>query len=143
MIPLLESKNSLSIGHCFYFINVSRRRLEIYTERALSYIYQMISREEILGLAGLARIKVTDAEVKELQKDISNILEYVGQVSAVQGNTSPQAGEKPPLIRNVMREDILYEGTLVSGKREQLLAALPKREGDFLVVRKIIEKDAP
>ena len=43
----------------------------------------MISREEVLQLALLARLKLDDKEVAGLQKDISGILEYVGQISAI------------------------------------------------------------
>jgi aspartyl-tRNA(Asn)/glutamyl-tRNA(Gln) amidotransferase subunit C len=95
----------------------------------------MISREEVLGLAELARLKLTDAEVENLQKDISNILDYVGQISAV---SARNGAKETPSLRNVMREDAPAP---VLGAREALLNALPTREGDFNVVRKIIQKD--
>ena len=44
----------------------------------------MISKEEVLQLAELARLKLQEREVESLQKDISSILDYVGQVSAVE-----------------------------------------------------------
>ncbi|MEK7068609.1 MAG: Asp-tRNA(Asn)/Glu-tRNA(Gln) amidotransferase subunit GatC [Patescibacteria group bacterium] len=94
----------------------------------------MISLDDIRGLAALARLKLTGAEEENLQKDISNILEYVGQVSAI-----PAAkGEEKPMVRNVMRKDEL---SAVLGTREDLLKAFPTREGDFNVVRQIIQKD--
>lgn len=98
----------------------------------------MISRDEILNLASLARLKVSEAEVAELQKDISNILGYVGQVSATE--TSQRTDEKPE-PRNVMREDVEYQNTPLSHKEEALRAAFPMREGGYNVVRKIIQKD--
>ncbi len=103
----------------------------------------MISREEVLQLAELARLKVADAEVAGLQKDISNILEYVGQISAVQGNTSTKAEELPlPSQRNVMREDVpRAAGDAMFGKEDALRAAFPKKENNYNVVRKIIQKD--
>ena len=65
----------------------------------------MISKEEVLNLAALARLKVSDQEVESLQKDISNILEYVGQISAV----SISGGDTPevPLNHNILREDVV------------------------------------
>ena len=99
----------------------------------------MISKEEIRNLAELSRLQISEEEAESLQKDISSILEYVGQVNAA------QIGEenKKPLVRNVMREDSPRgDNELLSGKREALLNALPKREGDYNVVRKIIQKDA-
>lgn len=104
----------------------------------------MISKEEVLKLAELARLKLGEGEVESLQKDISSILEYVGQVSAVapQGDTSAKAEESPLGVRNVMREDAPHaEGSLLLDKQQGLLKAFPVREGDYNVVRKIIQKD--
>lgn len=107
----------------------------------------MISKEEVEKLAELARLQLGEGEVESLQKDISGILDYVGQVSAVslqgevQGDTlAAGLSKEPPLPRNVMRDDVPYDNGL-SGKHEALLDAFPKREGDYLVVRKIIQKD--
>ncbi len=98
----------------------------------------MISREEVMKLAELARLKVNDDEVSGLQKDISSVLDYVGQVSAIENHTT---SEVPP-NHNVMRDDVPYgEGSLMLGKREALLKAFPVREGEYNVVRKIIQKD--
>ena len=104
----------------------------------------MISKEEVQNLAELARLQLSDDEVVTLQKDISKILDYVGQVDAVQGGTSLSKSEEPPFTfnHNVMREDVpRVADDLMAGKRESLLKALPKREGDYTVVRKIIQKD--
>ncbi len=99
----------------------------------------MISREEVLKLAELARLKVGEEEVEALQKDISSILEYVGQVGTVseQGSTLLRKD-----VRNVMREDVTRDSRdTMAGKEEALRNAFPKREGDFNSVRKIIQKD--
>ena len=101
----------------------------------------MISKEEVLQLAELARLKLDESEVAGLQKEISNNLEYVGQVSSVQpqGETFlSDSKDSPSGLHTVMREDA--PGTAL-GAREELLKAFPKREGDYNVVRKIIQKD--
>ena len=109
----------------------------------------MISKEEVLNLATLARLKLSDEEVVGLQKDISNILEYVGQLGS--GTLTPQrdsegSSEKEkgriPAVRNIMRADEprTADDTMAT-KEEALRSAFPKREGDFNVVRKIIQKD--
>jgi aspartyl-tRNA(Asn)/glutamyl-tRNA(Gln) amidotransferase subunit C len=99
----------------------------------------MISREEVEKLAELARLELTEEEAVSLGNDISNILEYVGQVSTF--SVDGKASDKP-FVRNVMRADTprLVEDTL-AGKEEALREAFPKREGGFNVVRKIIQKD--
>ena len=98
----------------------------------------MISREEVLQLAGLARLKLAEGEVETLQKDISNILEYVGQVSQIESGKE----NATPFIRNVMREDVPREkGDPLAGKEEALRGAFPKQEKGYNIVRKIIQKD--
>lgn len=117
----------------------------------------MISKEEIQNLSQLARLKLSDGEVVSIQKAISNILDYVGQLSAgkettpgeivsasLQGDRGWSADTISPgaIVYNVMRDDVVRaQDDPLAGKREALLAALPKREGDYNVVRKIIQKD--
>lgn len=99
----------------------------------------MISKEEVQGLATLARLDLEAGEVESLQKDISNILDYVGQVSAVSVDTK---NPEVPVVHNVLRADIAREeGSTMAGKEEAVKAAFPKREGEYNVVRKIIQKD--
>ncbi len=99
----------------------------------------MISQEEIEKIAELARLKLSEPEILELQKDISNILSYVGQVSAV---STEKIEKKAGMLRNVMRADVEHlPSSTLAGKSEALLRALPRREGDFVVVRKILQKD--
>lgn len=93
----------------------------------------MISLEDVRNLASLARLKLAPGEEEALQKDISSILDYVGQVSAASAPT-PEV----PALRNVLREDTPGQ-TL--GVRDELVAAFPTREGDYNVVRKILPKD--
>src|SRR5689334_17488906 len=102
----------------------------------------MLSKEEVDNLATLARLELSDAEKESLQKDISNILEYVGQVSAVsiEDGAAPQVPSNQP--HNVLRSDVVREiGDTMAGTEEPVRAAFPKREGEYNVVRKIIQKD--
>jgi aspartyl/glutamyl-tRNA(Asn/Gln) amidotransferase C subunit len=103
----------------------------------------MVSKEEIQNLAELARLQLNDTEAVSLQKDISNILEYVGQLSRVsEGGDKEKNMHAAPALRNVMREDVpRSDADSMNHKREALLAALPGREGDYAVVRKILQKD--
>lgn len=104
----------------------------------------MISLDDIRNLATLARLKISPQEEESLQKDISNILDYVGQVSAV---PMPDKKEDAGAWHNMMREDALRPSTSsgqadqLAGKEEAVRAAFPKQENGFNVVRKIIQKD--
>ena len=98
----------------------------------------MISKEEIKNLAELARLELTENEVTSLQKDISNILDYVGQVSAVSTDVVVDVPEN----HNVMREDTPRAiDNPLAGKEALLRKAFPKEEKGYNVVRKIIQKD--
>lgn len=98
----------------------------------------MINIEDIQNLARLARLKLTSQEEESLQKDISSILDYVGQVSAV---PMPDKKEDAGLWRNIMREDTPRDGGTLAGKEAALVQAFPKSEKGYNVVRKIIQKD--
>src|SRR5665213_1891778 len=99
----------------------------------------MISKEEVQNLAALARLDVSEAEAASLQTDISNILEYIGHVSAVSIDTKETA---VPGVHNVLRADQPRQANdPMAGKEESVKAAFPTREGQYNVVRKIIQKD--
>jgi len=98
----------------------------------------MISLEDIRNLATLARLKLSPKEEESLQKDISSILEYVGQVSGV---PMPERKEDAGVLHNVMRADTPREEGTLAGKEAALVAAFPKSEQNYNVVRKIIQKD--
>ena len=109
----------------------------------------MISREDIQGLAKLARLDLSAKEEEALQKDVSDILEYVGQLAQQEGGvnaTGGVGGEKTlpqaPAHHGVMREDAPREaGDVLLGKEASLRAAFPKEERGYNVVRKILQKD--
>lgn len=99
----------------------------------------MISKEEIQGLSELARLELSDEEVASLQKDVSDILDYVAQINTFEGS---EKKNEMPLLRNVLREDVpRAPNDALARKEESVRNAFPKREGDFNVVRKIIQKD--
>lgn len=98
----------------------------------------MISKEDVIQLAELSRIELTEEEIAALQKDISSILDYVGQVSSVEGSPEKEVG----VHHNIMRDDFPYaDDSALKAAREDIVSAFPKRKDDFNVVRKIIQKD--
>ena len=93
----------------------------------------MITIAEIDNLAALARIKLDDGEKAALQKDIGAILEYVKQVKNI--SVAQSTPEETGLV-NVFRED---ENPHESGLyTDALLAAAPRREGQYIKVKKIL-----
>ena len=106
----------------------------------------MISRETVEGLATLARLDLSEAEKESLGKDVSNILEYVGQLARQDGGVVAVSGDSTgpvaPAHHNVMRADAPREmGDQLAGKEVAIRAAFPKEERGYNVVRKILQKD--
>lgn len=93
----------------------------------------MISKKDIENLADLARIRLSDKEKESLAKDVDSILVYVDQIKAAPlGDWKPEPGT----VKNVMRDDVAVETS--TEDRELILKEAPKREGDFVAVKKIL-----
>jgi aspartyl-tRNA(Asn)/glutamyl-tRNA(Gln) amidotransferase subunit C len=94
----------------------------------------MISKKDIENLANLARIRLSESEKESLAKDVDSILAYVDQIKAAPiGEFKPEAGA----VKNVMREDIVINTSIED--RERILDEVPKREGDYVAVKKILD----
>ena len=97
----------------------------------------MATVEEVQKLAGLARIKIEDADLEKFTSEFDAILAYVGQLEKLDLPTG-SAGEKP-LTRNVMRVD--GKPHAPGAFTEKVTEHFPAREGNALVVQQIISHD--
>lgn len=95
-----------------------------------------MTKEEILHLGRLSRIALTTGEVDAFQTSIDSILEYVSVVTEMAGDGEIE--KKVGARYNVLRPDVVTEeaGT----HSEILLTAMPKRDGRFLSVQKILNQ---
>ena len=85
-------------------------------------------------IARLARIKVTDAEAKALEKELSGILDWVKQLDEV------DTKGVEPMTRVVamtlkQRPDAVTDG----GIADDVVANAPARKDHFFVVPKVVE----
>ena len=96
-----------------------------------------MKKEDIVHLAKLARIELTDAEIERFSHDFDAILDYVGEVKGLAG---AQGGEPQlPPLHNVFREDKdPHEPGIYT---EDLLALAPKRHGAYVEVKKVLENN--
>jgi len=94
-----------------------------------------LSREEVLHIARLARLGLTEAEVNQLREQLSNILENFEVLQQVDTTDVPPTAQAIPL-QNVMRQDDEVIPSLPPG---QILANAPRREADFFRVRAVLE----
>ena len=85
-------------------------------------------------IARLARIRVDDRQVAQLQTELNSILGWIEQLNEVDvEGIEPLTGAAQMALK--MREDVVTDG----GIREQILANAPDREGDFFGVPKVVE----
>lgn len=95
-----------------------------------------MKKEDIEHLAKLARIAVTDSEADVLAGDITNIIGLVSQIEEITGDTELE--KKIGALYNVMRVDENpHAGGLYT---EDLLTAAPSRDGQYVKVKKILDK---
>ncbi len=97
----------------------------------------MITREEVVKLANLSRLKLSEEEIAKMQSDMTAILAYVDKLKEAKG---VDHGPVMSANRNVLREDIdPHEGGIYTDK---LIALAPKREankdGKYVKVKKVL-----
>jgi aspartyl/glutamyl-tRNA(Asn/Gln) amidotransferase C subunit len=98
----------------------------------------MISREEVQHIAKLARLGLTEKEVKKYQKELSSILDYVGKLKKIDTELSALSPESHPSeFENITRED----RERVKGKAQgaKLLKLAPETKNGHLKVKSIIK----
>jgi aspartyl-tRNA(Asn)/glutamyl-tRNA(Gln) amidotransferase subunit C len=88
-----------------------------------------ITREEVLHVARLARLELTDDEVGRFQEQLSAILEAVSKVSELDLADVPPTAH-PLEIQNAWAED----EPVPSLSLDDALANAPAREGDLFKV---------
>ena len=94
-----------------------------------------LTREQIAGIATLARLDLTPEEVPVYQESLSRILEFVGALErADTNNVAPMAHPLPGLTQR-LREDAVTEGD--AHQRYQLNA--PLTAAGLYLVPKVIE----
>ena len=93
-----------------------------------------IDPDQVRRIARLARINLTTDELEQFAGQLSDILNYVDQLSEL--NTEGVEPTTHPLkISNVFRQDQIGQ----SLSNEQALANAPRTHGDFFAVPKVLE----
>lgn len=92
-----------------------------------------ITKDEILKLAQMSKIEVSDSEISILAQKIDAVLSYASSLSQiVQGSTQSAM----PFNINVMREDVI-----IPTDPELLLRLAPARQDNYFVVPVILKND--
>jgi len=93
-----------------------------------------LSREEVLHIARLARLGLTESEIDRFGEQLSNILENFEVLQQVDTTDVPPTAQSIPL-QNVTKGDEVTASLPPS----QILANAPQREGDFFRVQAVLE----
>ena len=93
-----------------------------------------LSREEVLHIARLARVALTEEEITRLSEQLSNLLEHFQVLQQVDTTDVPPTAQSIDL-RSVMREDTVKE----SLSQEDVLYNAPHRDDDCFKVRAVLE----
>jgi aspartyl-tRNA(Asn)/glutamyl-tRNA(Gln) amidotransferase subunit C len=88
-----------------------------------------ISKEEVLNVARLARLELTDDEVTKFQGQLSAILEAISKVSELELTGVPPTAH-PLEIQNAWAEDVVQP----SLSHDEVFANAPDRDGDLFRV---------
>jgi len=85
-------------------------------------------------IATLARIRVEDAEIAQLQSELNGILGWIEQLNEVNiEGVEPLTGAARMALK--MREDVVNDGDM----QDKVLANAPERIGAYFVVPKVVE----
>jgi aspartyl-tRNA(Asn)/glutamyl-tRNA(Gln) amidotransferase subunit C len=93
-----------------------------------------LSREEVIHIAALARMGMSEAEIEKAREQLSNILENFEVLKEIDTTDVPPTAQSINL-QNVLRED----NPRASLSTEDVLANAPDREGDLFKLRPVLE----
>ncbi len=93
-----------------------------------------LSREEVLHIALLARVGVSEEDVEKLSEQLSDILEnfeILGQVDTT---------DVPPTAQSLALQNVTGDDTAASSLTpDQVLANAPRKEADFFRVKAVLD----
>jgi aspartyl-tRNA(Asn)/glutamyl-tRNA(Gln) amidotransferase subunit C len=93
-----------------------------------------IDEETVRRIARLARIKVTDAEAKALEQELSGILDWVKQLEEVDTSAAePMTRVAPMTLKR--RADVVNDGEMA----DAIVKNAPMSSDHFFLVPKVVE----
>ena len=93
-----------------------------------------LSREEVLHIARLARLGLTEEDVERFREQLSNILDNFEVLKEVETEGVPPTTHAVPL-QNVLREDEVAP----SLPQDEVLSNAPRQEEGHFKVRPVLE----
>ena len=97
----------------------------------------MISQSDVVKLAELSRIAMTDAELERLQKDMESIVGYISELSTLPGMDAEALAVREDIRNRTRGDDTPHAPGVFT---EKILEAAPRTEEEYIAVRQIIDK---
>jgi aspartyl-tRNA(Asn)/glutamyl-tRNA(Gln) amidotransferase subunit C len=94
-----------------------------------------VSRDDVVHLAVLSRLQLTDEEIDGLQADITKILGYVDLLNELDTTDVEPTYQVGVDLKNVWRGDEVVDSSV---SREQLLALAPATADNQIKVPKVL-----
>lgn len=96
-----------------------------------------ISKKEVMHIARLARIELTEEEISKFEKELSEILTFVEELNEVDAKgVKPMTGGTS--FANMMRQDATLDDNL-EGKQANILRAAPITKNEWVEVKAVFE----
>jgi aspartyl/glutamyl-tRNA(Asn/Gln) amidotransferase C subunit len=96
-----------------------------------------MNKSEVLKLASLSRISISEQETDDLSKEFKAILGYVGEVKEVGTKSDKSKIAKEEFrVRNITRQDELAHQSGIY--TEDILKEAPEQDGNYLRVKNIL-----
>ena len=93
-----------------------------------------LTREEVLHIAALAKLGMTEEDITHFGGQISNILDNFEVLAKVDTQGVPPTAQ-PNALCNVLKEDVIAP----SMPQSDVLANAPRRDGEFFRIRPVLE----
>ncbi len=94
-----------------------------------------LSREQILKLAKLSRLRLTNDEIEKYQKELSNILEYVERLEAVDVTGLHPTYQVTGLVNQTRKDEV---STKQPATPDELLKRAPRTSARYIKVGRMI-----
>lgn len=95
-----------------------------------------LSREDVVRLADLSRLALTEDELTRMEQTIDPVLDYVGRLSKVDTTGVPEAETFGGMMHELRVDEPTPSG---EGVRSAILANFPDKTGDALRVPGVFE----
>ncbi len=93
-----------------------------------------ITKEEVLKLAKLSKLSLSDDQLEKFRSELESLLTYIDQLQSVD-TEGLQPTNQVTGLTNVMREDIVVENV----SQKELLKNAPATQDDLIKVHRVLE----